>query len=237
MRRIIKTLVIVLTAFIVCLQATGCAHNISSMTKSMLKDKYGEKFDVVAVRKLRGDSYYTVYCKSKNNGTFFSADVLKAGGVMFDNYDEAMFCDDMVENVSPTLSEIADDFHIRMAVCGSLENYTDGSIESGLEQFRENPLMIMSVRVAINKDEHTETDIHKVYNSINKVLRTVGTDSVCIVSYVDSDTINNLRDMSSRNPDISFTFDDELKKGEHVVIFYENGVMDKTLADFIDTFK
>lgn len=225
MKSILVAIILVITSIINWISGFG----IAGTAKKMLKEKYNKDFKITQVRKLRGDAYYTVYCK--NGDTFFSADLLKEGGVMFDNYDEARLCDDIIDEMSPILKEVADDFSIRMVIKGSLENYTPGNIEQGIEK---NPYNLFSLRIAINGDNGAKVEPDKLYSTINKMLSIENFNAICILSFVDSETMQEVNDIIEKIPDVETELDDTLKKGTYVVTDVTDGVMQLTKDEMID---
>lgn len=216
---IFKRVFILSIAIISLIGVSGCMNffsktpNRAEIAKKLLKEKYNEDFEIFASGEgygtLTNKTFKVIAAPEGNKGLLFEAKVEKEGAYMIDEYVEVLVEDEIRQITSSKISELTDEFFIKVYVGFADTKFTDKESVS-LEKFRsESPETPIVITLLLDKEKMATIEAEKEYQILQELFSEQLPYNVALeIYYTDGTVLQKAEEYFKNNAETYSDFDE-----------------------------
>lgn len=213
-----KVVISILMIFLT-LGVSGCSIfglDRDDIAKKLLKEKYNEEFDIFASGEGYGilpyETFKVVAAPKSNHDLLFEAEVEQEGAYMIDEYVEALVEDEVKQITSSKISELTDEFFIKVyAAYGGTEINDKKSVSLG--KFRSiSPDTPLVITLLLDKNKMAAIAAETEYQVIQELFsEQLPYNASMEIYYTDGSVLQEAEDYFKKNAETYYGFDKKLE--------------------------
>lgn len=215
MRKVVTSILMIFLA----LGMNGCSifgPGRDDIAKKLLKEKYNKDFEILSSGEGYGilpyDTFKVVAAPKSNHDLLFEAEVEQEGAYMIDEYVEALVEDEVKQITSSKISELTDEFFIKVyAAYGGTEINDKKSVSLG--KFRSiSPDTPLVITLLLDKNKMAAINAEKEYRVLQELfLEELPYNAATEIYYTDGDILKKAEEYFKKNAETYGDFDDMIE--------------------------